>query len=186
MGNDISIEVEEDSYDFDEAKARFVMALDEKSVIVNRNTAPQADNLSFSGAWVITFVVVFGGMGGIFWLIGESSLTFLLVIWGVGAMFALGMALLGIGWEQDWRLYNRTAQVEAVGTVVVKAREEGSSDYGDYCLYHVTVRFSAGPNEILLRATVGEELYESTSEGASLTVRYAPSYPTAAMLEGEY
>ena len=104
---------------------------------------------------------------------------------GIAAIIALGCAWTGIDWEHERRMYNRTA-VEAVGTVVGKAREKGSSDYGDYCLYHVTVRFSVGSNEILLRAQVGEKLYEATSKGASLTVRYAPSYPSLAMLEGEY
>lgn len=103
------------------------------------------------------------------------------MILGIWAICALGTALFGIIVEREWHLYSRTA-VEAVGTVVGKAK----SDYGDYTLYHVTVRFGVGSNEMSLKATVQQELYESASKGASLIIRYAPSIPQMALLEGEY
>ena len=48
------------------------------------------------------------------------------------------------------------------------------------------VLFRNDKEEVRLKAEVTKKLFDSTSEGASIAVRYVPGNPKVALLEGEY
>lgn len=108
------------------------------------------------------------------WTIG-LSITLLIAI---TVTFGLTMA----GWS-DWRLFSQTS-VEVMGTVVQRVHKQTKDEY-DHTThkYFLVVEFTWGQQSLKLKEQVDKKRYNTTAEGRSLLVHFAPNKPELAIFD---
>ena len=111
-----------------------------------------------------------------------------LAILGFNAIFVLAGSWLM--WRGKITEKERNEFVEGhsavEGRVLNRYEQAHHGDRGDTYTYHVTVHFETNEGLFELDANVAKSLFNSVSEGQTISVRYADSDPTIAMLEGEW
>jgi len=108
------------------------------------------------------------------WTIGLSIAILILIAVTVGLTIA--------GWS-DWRLFSETS-VEAKGTVDQRVDHQEKDEYDHIThKYFLVVEFNWSQQSLKLKEQVDKRRYNTTAEGRSLVVRFAPNKPELAIFD---
>lgn len=158
--------------------------------------------IGFGSIWILGTAGIMGGTPAVIAvvevagaLIGGIALAFIgpsesFINVAVGAGFGSFVSLIVvypfflIGLRQD-RIVYVESPTESIARILSMNMDEDWY-YGYHRAYYVTIRFSADGELINLMARVSGDIYDSLSVGSSIAIRYAPSDPAVALLEGEY
>ena len=140
--------------------------------------------------WRLALAGIVGGVGGgvILYIFGPSDVDDVAVTGAAfGAFTSLTVAYL-VFVINAWRHQNliRKNPCESVARVLSMYEDEGNEGYSLHIAYNVTVRFCAYGVPIVLNATVNGKVFGSMRIGSLIPIRYVPSHPVIALLDGEY
>lgn len=140
---------------------------------------PEGANVVLRGFFGLVLIVA----APFFFISGEGPLTRIALPIG---LVAAGVIMLA-GMPKALRAIRafRARAIQTTATAIKHTKESGQRDLGTTTSYFVTFQFQADKQEVRLRASVPQRLYQRSRHDAEVAVRYDPDNPKLALFKGE-